>query len=557
VTAPSVLGPLPWPDGEEPPPAATLPELAEHQAQSRAQAPAIVAADARLTYGEFAEEIRRTAAGLASLGVDRGSHVALLAPNSAEWLVIAFAAMRLGAVLESFNTWVRAWDLRHLLTASGAEVLVMSPSVRSVDLLGELRELAPDLWDGATSADFPTLRRLVLLDGEYGATPPPPGAIRFRDLDTSGDVPPIGARADDTAYVLYTSGTTSHPKAVPLRHRSLIENGYAIGSRMGLDDGDRIWLGSPLFWSYGCANAVMAAFGHGSCLVLQERFSARESAELLAREACTAAYLLPSIAGSLAEEAGAQVRAVTSLRSGLIIGTREEVRLAAVDLDIPELCNVYGSTETYGNCCVTPHTMPLEQRLECQGPPLPGVELRAVDPDTGDVTRVGELGEFQVRGRILPEYVGDPAATAAAITPDGWYRTGDTGIVHADGTVQFVGRATDMIKTAGINVSPAEVEGFLSRHPAVLQVGVVGAPHPTRGEVAVAFVVLRPGQQVTADDLAAFCKGSLAGFKVPWAIELVDSVPATTTGKLLRRDLRAPAASLVAARTGSGERHER
>jgi fatty-acyl-CoA synthase len=554
LTGPSVLGPLPWPAGDGPPPVATLPELVEHQAERRPDAPAIVAADTRLTYAKFSEEIRRTAAGLAALGVSRGSHVALLAPNSAEWLVVAYAAMRVGAVLESFNTWVRAWDLRHLLAASGAEVLVMVPSVRSVDLLGELRELAPELWDGGTSADFPALRRLVLLDGEPSATAVPGSAIAFRDLDTAADVPPISAQADDTAYVLYTSGTTSHPKAVPLRHRPLIENGYAIGSRMGLGHRDRVWLGSPLFWSYGCANAVMAAFGHGSCLVLQERFAATDTADLLAREACTAAYLLPSIAGALAEEARDRVRAVTSLRTGLIIGTREELQVAVVDLDIPELCNVYGSTETYGNCCVTPHTMPVEQRLECQGPPLAGVELRVVDTETGEVTRVGEVGEFHVRGRILHEYIGDPEATAAALTPDGWYRTGDTGVVRPDGTVQFVGRATDMIKTAGINVSPAEVEGFLSRHPAVLQVGVVGAPHPARGEVAVAFVVRRPGHYVTADDLMAFCRGSLAGFKVPWAIELVDSVPATTTGKLLRRELRAPAASLVASRTGSGDR---
>ena len=507
----SIIPASPWSDGDEPPPVATLPELLEYQAATVPDVDAMVAGNKRYTYRQLKEEVGRAADGLAGLGVGRGTHVALLAPNVSEWIVTAFAVHRLGGILESFNTWVKAWDLKHLLGSSGADVLVMAPSVRSIDLLGELRELAPDLWESGRSAEFPHLRHIVVLDGEF-PTPPPPGTTDFADILIDEPVPASVARGDETAYVLYTSGTTSVPKAVPLAHRALIENGYAIGSRMGLTTEDRVWLGSPLFWSYGCANAAMAAFGRGSCLVLQERFTPETAAALMAAEECTAAYLLPSITSAFVQEALPQIRSVKSLRTGLVIGTPEEFRQTSVDLGIAELCNVYGSTETYGNCCVTPHTMPIEDRMHCQGPPLPGVEVRVVDPESGEIVPLGETGEFHVRGRIMTGYIGNAEANAESLTEDGWFRTGDTGLIRPDGTVSFVGRATDMIKTSGINVSPTEVESFIATHPAVAEVGVVGAPHPTRGEVAVAFIVTTPGAALGAGELITFCKRSLAGF---------------------------------------------
>lgn len=540
---PAHLTALPWPSDGTPPDVATLPALLDLQAERFGGREAIVAGETRMTYAALADEVARVAAGLAALGVARGTHVALLLPNRAEWVVAAFAALRLGAVVESFNTWVKAYDLRHLIGSSGAEVLIMVPGVRTADLLAELRALAPDLWESGRSAEFPHLRHLVLLGGE-SPTPAPPGSLSFDSLKQDGPVPPITAAAEDAAYVLYTSGTTSLPKAVPLAHRALIENGFAIGSRMGLGPDDRVWLGSPLFWSYGCANAAMATFGHGACLVLQERFTAKSAVQLMADERVTAAYLLPSLTSAFEQEALDEIRAIDSLRTGLVIGTPEEFRRTSMGLGIAGLCNVYGSTESYGNCCVTDHRMPLEQRMVCQGQPLPGVELRVAGE--GDaVLAVGEVGEFQVRGRIMTGYIGNPEATTEALTADGWYRSGDTGRVLDDGTVQFVGRATDMIKTSGINVSPAEVESFLAGHADVAEVGVVGAPHPDRGEVTIAFVVPRAGRQPSEDELLAYCKKSLSGYKTPWAIAVIDALPKTTTGKMLRRELRDPAASLV------------
>ncbi|TFD02996.1 long-chain fatty acid--CoA ligase [Cryobacterium sp. TMT1-2-2] len=548
----SIVGPIPWLENHLPPTCQTLPELLDFQASIHPDAPALVAGTTRLTYREFSDRVGRFAAVLQNLGITAESRVALLGTNTEEWLVAAFASLRLGVSLDTFNTWVLSWDLQQLMEASSTQLLIMVPSVRSTDMLGQLRQLVPEFWDSSPgevmSAQFPDLTHLIVLGGDFAETPMPAGGQSFDDLITRAEdwpVPPNAAIGTEAALVMYTSGTTQRPKAVPLRHRHLIENGYAIGTRMGLTGEDRVWLSSPLFWSFGGANATMATLTHGACLVLQEHFSADEAATLLADERCTAAYLLPSLSLVLAEEVGERIRAIDSLRTGLVIGRPDEVKRVAVDLGIGEICNVYGSTEVYGNCCVTPHTMSLDERITTQGPPLQGVEVRVVDLQTGEVVPMGDDGELQIRGRVTEGYVDNAEATEAAITADGWYRTGDAGLIRPDGTVQFLSRHTDMIKTSGINVSPAEVEAFIESSPSVDEVAVVGAPHPGRGEVPIAFVVLHSGEKTTAEDIRSFCKGSIAGYKVPWAVKIVSELPHTPTGKMVRKDLIGSATAIV------------
>jgi fatty-acyl-CoA synthase len=550
----SEFGPLAWEDGRTPPAAPTLPDLLDRLAAERPTDDALVSSAGTLSYQQLAEQAGAFAAALAARGVGPDSRVALLAPNIEEWMVAAFGVMRLGVPVDSFNTWVHAYDLDFLLRSSQATVLVTVPGVRSGDLLGELRTLLPELWDDGEewkSEKYPQLRHVVVIGDDVNATPIPAAALDFATLTREGrerPVPPVMARAEDPAVVVYTSGTTQYPKAVPLVHRHLIENGHAMGERMGFGDRERVWLGSPLFWSYGIANAAMTTMTHGGCLVLQERFTATDAAALMAAERCTAAYLLPSLALALEEEAAAEVRDIPTLRTGLIIGRPEEVRRAVVDLGIPELCNVYGQTETYGNCCITPHTMPLEDRVLTQGPPLAGVELRIADLADGRPAPLGEQGEIWVRGRVTPGYLNNAEATSEAITADGWYKTGDVGVMRPDGGLQFVGRNTDMIKSNGINISPGEVEAFLATLDPVEEVVVVGAPHPTRGEVPVAFIVPRPGTHPTEDWIIEQCKASIANFKVPWGVVLVTELPRTVTGKLTRRDLVPSATDLVTQR---------
>lgn len=538
-----------------PPPEPTVPQLIDAFAARTPAAEALVAGSERITYAGLAARSHAAARALAALGVDADSAVGLLAPNIPDWVPAAVGAMRCGARVDAFNTWAKAFDLEFLLRSSAVSVLVVADQVRGTDLLAELRSLVPELDrpGPVRSTRFPALRHVVVIGA---TTEVPPGThswSRLVDDHSVGD--PVAEPPDRgvaPAFVLYTSGSTSTPKAVPLCHRDLVVNGFHIGERMGLSAADRVWLGSPLFWSYGCANALMATVTHGASLVLQEHFTPDGAADLFARERVTAAYLLPTIIDGLVTEAAEEVRAVESLRTGLTIGRPDVIGRAVTELGIPDICNIYGSTETYGNCCVTDHRMPLERRRVTQGRPLPGVEIRIVD-DSGGVLPAGEPGEAQVRGRLTPGYLGDDAATAAAFTPDGWYRTGDRLTLGADGCVAFVDRTGDMIKTSGINVSPAEVEGFLAGHPGVREVLVVGAPHPSKDEVAVAFVVAH-GPSLTADQLIQHAKRNIAGYKVPWLVVIVDELPRTGTGKLVRRGLRERAAALVAgelARTGT------
>ena len=194
--------------------------------------------------------------------------------------------------------------------------------------------------------------------------------------------PGDGASAADDALILYTSGSSARPKAVRLQHYAIIENGFNIGERMGLGPEDRVLLAPPLFWAYGACNALPATLSHGAALVLQERFAAGEWIGLVERHRCTAAYTLPSITGAVLRHPEFAPERVASLRTGLMIGSPEEVRIAAERLGAAEICNIYGSTETYGNCCVTPHDWRLDRRMEGQGPPLPGMRLRVVDPES-------------------------------------------------------------------------------------------------------------------------------------------------------------------------------
>jgi fatty-acyl-CoA synthase len=563
-----VVGPLPWPDSSTPPAAMTLPSLLDDCALRDAQAPALVAGDVRLSYGEFADRVHVFAAALADFGVERGSRVAVLGPNISEWMIAVFGAMRLGARVDAFNTWVRAWDLEHLLTVSRAEVVITVGSVRRADLLAEFASLLPELWDTPAgspinSARFPALRQLIVIGDSSAETPVPAAALSFADLMSTHHAAPVpanAAEADDAAFVLYTSGSTQKPKAVPLIHRAVIENAYAIGLRMGISADDRIWLGSPLFWSFGVANAAGVAMTHGACLVVQEEFTAESAAELLAAEHCSAIYLLPSMTDSLATHVPEEIRAIKSLRTGLTIGRPDEIQRIVSDLDIPGICNIYGSTETYGNCCVTGHTDPSDVRLTTQGRPLPGVMLRVVDLENGQILGPDTPGELQVRGRVTPGYLDNDEGNTAAFTSDGWFRTGDTVSITDTGYLQFHSRHTDMIKTSGINVSPAEVESFISTHPAVAEVAVVGADHPIRGEVVVAFVVAAPGHPLDGSEIRTFCRSGMASYKAPWVVEVVSELPRTNTGKMVRKDLRALAGEAVSqtlnAPTTGGFAHE-
>lgn len=508
----------------------TLSDLIDELADRHGDAVAVIDRDETISFAELNRRSLCVAGALRACGIRRGDRVATLMPNRVEWLVSCFAAAYAGATLVPFSTWSTAEELAWLLADSEARILLCA------NRFGD-REFGATTAALFSGASIPHWQHLVIVGGDA-----PGGTLRFADMLAAPPIdrmpPGEGPSAMDVALLLYTSGSSSRPKGVQMRHHGMIENGFNIGERQGLVAGDRVFLSVPLFWAYGGVNAMPAALTHGAALVLQERFEPRAALDLLERHACTAIYTLPGMTRALLDQPGFAPERTASLSKGLTIGTPQDVT-AAVELGVENICNIYGSSETYGNCCVTWSHWPLERRAGCQGEPLPGMEMRIVDLESGRKLPPGETGAVEVRGMVTPGYAGESARlNETAFTPDGFFRMGDLGMIQADGTFAFVGRHSEMIKTGGINVSPVEIEEVLLRHPAVGEAGVVGAPDPVKGERIVAFVVPRPGATPDGAVLAAHCRRLMSSYKVPDLFVIQGSLPTTATGKLMRRDLR-------------------
>lgn len=518
----------------------TVMEILARQADERGARPAIVCGRARLTYAELDRDVHAFARGLQAIGIGRGASVGLICTNRAEWVVAALGTIVAGGRVAAFNTWSRSWDLDHLLRASKCEALIAVSGFGPTDLLPLLQELLPEAWKagspGWQPTSYPHLRELVLI----GEAARPAGARSFDEILSAraGRQTTAVSGREDPALVLYTSGSTAEPKAVPLLQGTALEHGFDVGSRMGVTGEDRIWLPVPLFWSYGGANALMVALTHGCTLVLQEIFDPGEALAIIEQQRCSVAYTLPNITASLLAHPDFSSARVASLAKGMTIGLKADVVTAAVGLGIDGICNAYGSTEIYGCCCATPHDWPLERKSECQGPPLPRIEISIRDPESGSLLPAGKVGEICVRGQVIKHYQDHPEANQRGFNEQGDFLTGDLGYLDQGGNLYFAARASEMIKSGGINIAPAEVEQFLLTHPEVVKVAVTGVEDPSKGQVAIAFVILREQASADEEQLRDYCRKHIASFKVPVRIIVIDGpLPTTPTGKLARREV--------------------
>ena len=351
--------------------------------------------------------------------------------------------------------------------------------------------------------------------------------------DSTIDALGIAVQPDDVALLLYTSGSTAAPKGILLHHRHWIQNAWNIGERQHVTHEDRLWLAVSLFWSFGSVNALPNLLSHGACIVLQEHFDAEEALALIEREHCSIMYGTPNMVLALKDHPSRASRNLTSLRSGAMIGTPEQLMMA-VDLGAREICNVYGLSETYGNCAVTDAFEALAVRLNCVGQPLPGVTVRICHLETGAPLGANEVGEIRVQGPLFSAYYKDPQKTAEAYDANGFFHTGDLGLLDEAGRLYYRGRQKEMVKSGGINIAPIEVEETLMRHPAVRTAYVIGMPDPLLDEILVAIIIAHAGQQPDLDDLKRFCKQELAAYKVPAKFRLAtdEELPLTTTGKV-------------------------
>jgi fatty-acyl-CoA synthase len=531
-----------------PPRARTLGDLLDEMAAARPTAPVTVFHDAQLTYAALKARADELARALLAVGVRKGDRVAVLLPNRPEWLLAAFAASKVGAITVGVSTFSSpreiAWTVEHCRPAA----IVTLESFRGRSYLGPLYELCPELArsePGRLRSDrVPELRAVVCVDERRHD-----GVYRFADFTARSSETPEAERAAaqaavtprDLCYILYTSGSTATPKGVTLAHGPVVENGFNIGERQHLGAADRVWLAVPLFWSFGSANALPAIMTHGGSLALQESFEAGEALALLDEARCSVYYGMSNMARAMLEHPDRRRRRLAGMRTGLTIGLPEDVQMTMEAVGARELCNVYGSTETYGNCAVTDAHDPLALRLETQGLPLPGMEIRVVDPADGRVLPRGEIGEFRVKGHVTSGYYHDAEQTRAAFDANGYFITGDLGLIREDGRVSFRGRLKEMIKTGGINVAPLEVEAVLVSHDAVKQAYVVGLPDRDRGELVVAAIELHEGATTTAEALGAYCRERLASYKVPvrFVFRTADEFPRTPTGKVQKPRLAA------------------
>lgn len=506
----------------------TLPEMLAYLVKTNGDAPAITFEGRTLSYGELQSDAWKLAAGLSARGIKPGDHVGLLMGNSIDWLSVLYGVASLGAVLVPINTWFRNRELSFLIAHSGIKCLIVEDNYLGTDYQALLREIG--IEDGA----FTDLEALIV----KGA-PSLQGATSFSDLREHGNWPgsdrPTG---DDLAYILYTSGTTSNPKGVRVAHAPMIENCFNIGERIGMQEGDRVWFTTSLFWGFGCENAIINTLTHGACLVLQDRFEAGTALQQIEKESCTVLYATGNILTAMASHETRSARNLSSVRTALTFGPPSTIE-AAVTLGAKDVCHAYGLTETYANCCVTDYRQPLELRKRSAGKPLPGMEIVIADPETHEPLPSGEVGEIKIRGLVMSGYHNDPEINAQVFDDQGYFLSGDLGWFDEEGNLYFKDRLKDVIKSGGINMAPAEIEAHLASHPAVQEAVVFGVPDEKKGQLPVSLTVLRTSMTVDETDLMAFCRSSLASYKVPVSIKFVTSedIPRNASGKVVKGKL--------------------
>ncbi|MDM0069947.1 AMP-binding protein [Variovorax sp. J31P207] len=520
----------------------TIPALLDEQAVRYGEREAFVAGSIRLTYRRLREEVRRTAKGLKALGVKRGDHVAILMGNRIEWVLSFFALQQLGAISVGLNTWSTPREMEYALSHSEVSCLIAVDWFRRNNYRAMINGMQPR--SGALSK----LQRMIWISA---GTQPTIAASDEGDLDweammalgegvsdflideTAGEI-----GADDVAMLLYTSGSTAAPKGMLLQHANWIQNAFNIGERQHSSEADRLWLAVSLFWSFGSVNAMPNVMTHGGCVILQEHFDAPEALSLIERERCTLMYGTPNMVQALIEHPDRARRDLSSLRSGAMIGTPEQL-MGAVELGARKICNVYGLSETYGNCAVTDANDTLEVRLHSVGRPLDGVVAKISHVESGATLCPGEVGEIRVQGPLFAAYFKDAQKTREAFDEDGYFRTGDLGSMDGEGRLYYRGRLKEMVKSGGINIAPIEVEETLLGHAGVQSAYVIGVPDPSLDEILVAFIVPAADCSVTAEELKQFCKKELAAYKVPSQFRFITDaeLPLTSTGKLQKMRL--------------------
>lgn len=498
----------------------------------------------RLSFAQLEAEARLIARGLMACGVEQGERVALWATNVPEWVVLQFALAKVGAILVTVNTSLRAHEIDYLLRQSEAATVITIRGFRDVDYTGALREIG-----AVGEIRLPHLKRAIFIsrgaddDCPEGLTPYESLRMRAAEITPAQlDERESAVALDDVINMQYTSGTTGFPKGVMLSSRNIVNNGYWLGEGLGYTPQDRLCLCVPLFHCFGCVIGVLGAYTHGACLCPVESFEARRVLETVERERCTALYGVPTMFLAEMEDPEFARFDLSSLRTGVMAGSlcpEALMRRAIDEMNLREITIIYGLTEASPGITQTARDDSIANRTQTVGRVLPEMEVKIVDPVTRQEVGVNESGELCVRGyNVMKGYWNNPEATRRTIADDGWLSTGDQATMDADGYVRITGRIKDIIIRGGENISPKEVEDLLRQHESVADACVYAITSEFFGEEVAAAVRLKAGATTTEEELRNFCQGKVARFKIPKSVRFVNDFPMTASGKIQKFRLR-------------------
>ncbi len=536
---------------------ATLGDLLDQAVARHPDNDAVVYVDRnlRLTYREFGELVDRLAKGLMALGVAENEKVAVWATNVPDWVALQFATAKIGAILLTVNANYKSAELDYLLRQSETENIFIIDGFRDTDYVQTLYELVPELKTQARgflqSPTYPYLKRVGFL-----------GPEKHRGMYAIHEIMAMSTMVDDDAYrarqacldphdvvnMQYTSGTTGFPKGVMLTHHNIGTNGYWIGENQNFTPEDRVCIPVPLFHCFGCVLGVLAAVTHAATMVFLETFDPVDVMVSVEEERCTALYGVPTMFIAVLQHQRFNAFDFSSLRTGIMAGSPcpiEVMRQVIDTMHMSEITICYGLTEASPVITQTRPDDDIRLRVESVGRAMPGIDVRIVCPDTGEVLAPGQQGEVCCRGyNVMKGYYNMPEATVEAIDADGWLHSGDLGVMDEEGYLSITGRHKDMIIRGGENIYPREIEEFLYHFEGVGDVQVAGVPSEKYGEEVGAFIILKEGHACTPEDIRDFCRGQISHYKIPKYVAFVEDYPMTASGKIQKFKLREMSAAL-------------
>lgn len=501
------------------------------------------------TYSEFRDDVDNFARSLIAMGVKAGTHVAVWATNVPQWYIAFWATTKIGAVLVTMNTAYKIHEAEYLLRQSDTHTLITIKGYRDSHYDEIMAELCPELENTKSGEKLhakrlPFLRNIVTVGYEQQ------GCMTWEQAcDKAAEVPVEEVyrmaslvRKDDVCNMQYTSGTTGFPKGVMLTHYNVVNNGKCIGDRMDLSTADRMMIHVPMFHCFGMVLAMTATMTHGGTILPLPYFSPKSSLACINSERITAFHGVPTMFIAMLQHPDFSKTDFSYMRTGIMAGSPcpiSKMREVVDKMHMSEITIVYGQTESSPGCTMSSTDDPLEDRVATVGHPLPKIECKIVDPETGLDCPDNVTGEFVARGyNIMKGYYKMPKATASAIDKDGWLHTGDLACRTPEGNYRITGRLKDMIIRGGENIYPKEIEEFIYTHPKVKDVQVIGVPDEGLGEEIMACVILKEGESMTEQEMKEYVLSHMAKHKVPKYIDFVTEFPMNVAGKILKYKMR-------------------